>query len=322
MIECSNLEKSFGDIKVLKDINLKIDKGEIYGLIGRSGSGKSTFLRCVNGLEKYDNGTLKVNGAEVKNYHKKEVRGFRKNIGMIFQNFSLMSRKTVYENIALPMECWKYKKKEIDKRVKELLELVGIEDKIDEKPKSLSGGQKQRVAIARALALNPEMLLCDEATSALDPKTTKSILALLRDINEKLGITILIVTHEMAVIREICTKVGILEDGQLLTKGDVEEIFLEQPQALINLLGDEKPILPTEGTNIMVFYRKKDFTMNFISNMARTLNVDFSIVGGNLEKYRDGVLGTITINTEEKNVDLITDYYTGNNVKWKVIDNG
>ena len=206
MIEITNLEKNFGDLEVLKKINLKIMDGEIYGLVGVSGAGKSTLLRCINGLESYSNGSLKVNGTEVKDLDKKQKKIFQKNIGMIFQHFPMLTRKTVYDNIAFPMKCWKYGKKEIDQRVKELAEIVGITDKLGEKPANLSGGQKQRVAIARALSMNPKILLSDEATSALDPKTTQSILALLKEINEKLGITIIIVTHQMEVVRQVCQK--------------------------------------------------------------------------------------------------------------------
>ena len=169
MIEISNLQKCYGDIKVLRDINVEIHKEDIYGLLGVSGAGKSTLLRCINGLESYEGGSLKVNGVEVKDLNEKELREFRKNIGMIFQQFSLLERKTVYENVALPMNCWGYKKQDIDKKVKELLNLVELGDKLNSKPRELSGGQKQRVAIARALTLNPQILLCDEATSSLDP---------------------------------------------------------------------------------------------------------------------------------------------------------
>ena len=223
MIEITNLEKNFGDLEVLKKINLKIMDGEIYGLVGVSGAGKSTLLRCINGLESYSNGSLKVNGTEVKDLDKKQKKIFQKNIGMIFQHFPMLTRKTVYDNIAFPMKCWKYGKKEIDQRVKELAEIVGSTDKLGEKPANLSGGQKQRVAIARALSMNPKILLSDEATSALDPKTTQSILALLKEINEKLGITIIIVTHQMEVVRQVCQKVSLLEGGKIVTSGDVEE---------------------------------------------------------------------------------------------------
>ena len=211
MIEICDLNKSFGELNVLKNINLTIPTGEIYGLVGRSGAGKSTLLRCMNGLEGYDSGSVKIDGIEVKDRDKDEMRDLRKEMGMIFQTFSLVSRRSVYQNVALPLKCWKYPKQEIDKRVKELLELVEITEKVDERPEVLSGGQKQRVAIARALALNPKILLCDEATSALDPKTTQSVLNLLQDINRKLGLTIVVVTHQMEVIRSCCDNVMILE---------------------------------------------------------------------------------------------------------------
>lgn len=181
MIEINDLYKKFNGLEVLKGVSLTIPTGSIYGLAGGSGAGKSTLLRCINGLESFDSGTLMVDGTDVSKLSESEGRIFRKNIGMIFQQFSLLSRMTVYENIALPMLCWGYKKKNIDKTVKELLELVEIPDKINSRPAELSGGQKQRVAIARALTLNPKILLCDEATSALDPRVGKSILSLLND---------------------------------------------------------------------------------------------------------------------------------------------
>ena len=228
MIKLMGVKKSFGNVQVLKDISIEINEGEIYGLIGHSGAGKSTLLRCINGLESYDDGLVNVMGNEVKSLNKNELRAFRKDLGMIFQNFNLLNRKTVYKNIALPLEVWGYDKDKIKKRVLELLKLVDLEDKINSKPAQLSGGQKQRVAIARALALNPKILLCDEATSALDPKTTKDILALLNKINKELGITIVVVTHQMEVVKEICEKVALLEDGILVAKGAVEEVFLDR----------------------------------------------------------------------------------------------
>ena len=177
MIEIKNVVKSFGETKVLKDISISIKQGEIYGIIGHSGAGKSTLLRCINGLEGYNEGTVNVMGQEVSTLSSYELRKFRKDLGMIFQNFNLMQRKNVFDNVALPLEVWGYSKEEIKTRVLELLKLVGLEEKVKNKPSELSGGQKQRVAIARALALEPKVLLCDEATSALDPKTTKDILA-------------------------------------------------------------------------------------------------------------------------------------------------
>lgn len=322
MIEISKLRKSFGEINILKDINLMIEDGDIYGLIGKSGAGKSTLLRCINGLERYESGSIKIDGFEVIDHNNKEIRRFRKNIGMIFQSFPLMQRKTAYGNIALPMECWGYKRELIDKKVKELVELVEIGDKINEKPRTLSGGQQQRVAIARALSLNPKILLCDEPTSALDPKTTKSILSLLRKINMKFGITIIIVTHQMAVIRQACNKVAVLEEGEISAKGSVEDIFLNQPQSLKNLLGEEdNEALPNKGINIRLIYSKDSISNHIISTMARELDIDFSIVWGKMEKYRDCVLGSLIINTEQKNYKLITNYLSNIGAKWETMNN-
>ncbi|MDY4253392.1 ATP-binding cassette domain-containing protein, partial [Clostridium sp.] len=197
MIEIKNVNKYFGENQVLTDVSVDIEQGEIFGIIGHSGAGKSTLLRCINRLETFDTGSIVVDGNNVGNLNEKELRDLRKNLGMIFQHFSLLERKTVFENVALPMECFGFPKDEIKRRVEELLDLVGILDKKDDKPRNLSGGQKQRVAIARALTMSPSVLLCDEATSALDPKTTNSILSLLQEINEKLGITIVMVTHQM-----------------------------------------------------------------------------------------------------------------------------
>lgn len=210
MIKIKNLDKSFGELHVLKNVSLEVQKGEIFGLIGKSGEGKSTLLRCINLLEKRDGGTITLNGQAADFKRAREVREYRKGVGMIFQHFSLLERQNVYKNIAAPMECWGYSKQEIDEKVRELVKIVGIEDKLYEKPRNLSGGQRQRVAIARALSMDPQVLLSDEATSALDPQTTQSILQLLRDINERLGITILLVTHEMEVIRSICHRVAIM----------------------------------------------------------------------------------------------------------------
>ena len=247
MIEINKLCKSFGSLEVLKDISLTIQTGEIYGLVGRSGAGKSTLLRCINALEPYQSGSLKIDGTEIKDLSKQQIRELRKGIGMIFQQFSLIERRSVYKNVALPMKCWKYDKNIIDKRVRELLELVEISDKIDARPSTLSGGQKQRVAIARALALDSHILLCDEATSALDPKTTQSVLHLLRDINQKLGLTIIVVTHQMEVVREVCDTISILENGKISAAGAVKEVFLQKPKALMTLLGKEDHTYQEDG---------------------------------------------------------------------------
>ncbi len=255
MIKISNLKKVIKDKIILKDINLSIREGEIFGIVGHSGAGKSTLLRCLNGLESYEEGSIKINGEEIEKLSNKQLRILRKDLGMIFQNFNLLKRKNVFENIALPLEIWGMDKKEIKSRVKELLKLVDLEDKANVKPRNLSGGQKQRVAIARALALEPKVLLCDEATSALDPKTTKDILNLLKNINEKLGITIVIVTHQMEVIKEVCERVAIMDKGEIKSLGFSQELFLNPDKHLKKLLGEDE-VLPREGINIKIFLQK------------------------------------------------------------------
>lgn len=320
MISIKNVVKSFGSTSVLKDISIDIKKGEIYGIIGHSGAGKSTLLRCINGLESYDEGTITVMGKEVSKLSKKELRIFRKDLGMIFQNFNLLKRKTVYDNVALPLEVWGYDKRKIKSRVNELLELVGLADKKYRKPSALSGGQKQRVAIARALALEPKILLCDEATSALDPKTTKDILALLSKINKELGITIVIVTHQMEVIKEVCERIALLEGGNIEAEGKSEELFLKPGVSLKKFLGEEEEeTLPTEGINIKIYFPADCSENALITKMARETEVDFSIVWGKLEKFRDNILGSLVINIEEKDKEIIFNYLNNKNIEWEVI---
>ncbi|MCR3760078.1 methionine ABC transporter ATP-binding protein [Clostridium felsineum] len=319
MIEIKNVSKYFSGNKVLKDVNLKIKGGEIFGIVGHSGAGKSTLLRCINGLETYDEGKVIVSGKELKEVQGKSLREFRKEIGMIFQNFNLLNRKDVYHNISLPLEVWGTDKNKIDARVKELLELVDLSDKVKSKPSNLSGGQKQRVAIARALALNPKILLCDEATSALDPNTTKSILNLLRTINSKLGITIVIVTHQMEVVKGICERAALIDGGVIKEIGEVEELFLNPSGEMKKLIGQsDDEVLPKEGINIRVIFPKNSSEGALITSMARELNVDFSIVWGKLEKFRDNVLGSLVINISEGDKEIICNYLTSHNVVWEV----
>ncbi len=229
MIQVKDVSKTFvgkeNTVEALKGINLEIHRGEIYGIIGMSGAGKSTLVRCLNFLEKPTEGTVIVEGKDLSSLPDKELRLMRTQIAMIFQHFNLLMQRTVLDNICFPLEIVGKKKKEAREKAKELLEIVGLSEKAGAYPAQLSGGQKQRVAIARALATNPKILLCDEATSALDPTTTKSILALLKDINVRYGITIVIITHEMAVVQEICTHVAIIDGGSLAETGTVEEVF-------------------------------------------------------------------------------------------------
>lgn len=229
MITLSHITKQFhqGDkiITALSDVSLHVPAGQIYGVIGASGAGKSTLIRCVNLLERPTSGTVLVNGIDLTNLPERQLIAARRQTGMIFQHFNLLSSRTVSGNIALPLELDNRSKAEIQSRVSELLALVGLQDKADTYPANLSGGQKQRVAIARALASNPKVLLCDEATSALDPATTQSILALLKDINRRLGLTILLITHEMDVVKRICDHVAVISQGELIEQDTVSEMF-------------------------------------------------------------------------------------------------
>lgn len=229
MIELKNLCKTFktedGELEVLKNISLTVPDGEIYGIIGMSGAGKSTLVRCINMLEKPTSGSVIIDGKDMGSLSEKELREERRNIAMIFQSFNLLMQKTCLRNVCFPLELSGVKKSEAKARGEELLKTVGLEEKMSAYPAQLSGGQQQRVAIARALATHPKVLLCDEATSALDPQTTNSILSLIRDINKKLGITVIMITHQMNVIEEICSKVAILSEGAVAEEGDVGTVF-------------------------------------------------------------------------------------------------
>lgn len=323
MIEIKNLKKLWEDdgSSVLEGINLAIEDGDIYALVGRSGAGKSTLLRCINGLTSYQEGSLKVDGCEIKDLKDKELREFRRHVGMIFQQFSLLERETVYKNVALPMQCWKYPKDQIDKKVRELLELVGLGDKMNAKPRNLSGGQKQRVAVARALTMDPKILLCDEATSALDPKTTNSILDLLMEINQKLGITVIIVTHQMEVVRKACNKACILENGKIADEGTVKEIFIKQPQSLKRLLGEEQVKLPKEGHNIQIAHLVNDMhDGELFAKMSAELNYIFPIIDGKIQDYQNDSMGIFTINVDDEHLKLVTDYLTKEGLNWHEIE--
>ncbi len=234
MIKIEHLDKTFKGktqtVYALKDINLDIQKGDIFGIIGMSGAGKSTLIRCMNFLERPTGGTVKIDGRDLAALSDKELRKIRQEVAMIFQHFNLLQQRNVRGNIAFSMEIAGMKKAEIDARVDELLEIVDLKERALMYPAQLSGGQKQRVAIARALATNPKIILCDEATSALDPATTRSILALLKDINRKYGITIVIITHEMSVVESICSHVAIIDEGALVEAGTVEKVFT-QPES-------------------------------------------------------------------------------------------
>lgn len=320
MIEIKNVMKNFGETRVIKDVSIRIKKGEIYGIIGHSGAGKSTLLRCINGLESYNGGSINVMGKEVSSLTGRSLREFRKDLGMIFQNFNLMTRKNVFDNIALPLDVWGYNKREIEDKVLDLLKLVGLEEKKLSKPSELSGGQKQRVAIARALALDPKILLCDEATSALDPKITKDILALLSKINKELGITIVVVTHQMEVIKEVCERVALLDGGEIKAEGKAEDLFLKPGVSLKKFLGEEDELLPADGVNIKLFFPSNSSENSLITKMARELEIDFSIVSGKLEKFRNEVLGGLVINIRQEDKDKVLKYLENKDILLEVIE--
>ena len=244
MIELRNLSKSFitldGPVDALKHVNLTINNGDIYGIIGMSGAGKSTLVRCINMLERPSEGSVLVDGKDLGAMSKKELRAVRRRVTMIFQGFNLLMQRTCLKNVMLPLRLAGADKRQAEKRALELLKVVGLPDKANAYPAQLSGGQQQRVAIARALATSPDVLLCDEATSALDPKTTHAILELIRDINARMGITVIIITHQMSVVQEICSRVAILENGTVVEEGDVAEVFSSpKAQATQNLVYPE-----------------------------------------------------------------------------------
>lgn len=321
MIKVTNLSKSFGELDVIKDVSFEIEKGDIFGIIGQSGAGKSTLLRCFNGLEDYQSGSIVALGKEVKSLNKKELQLMQKDMGMIFQNFNLLNRLSVYDNIALPLKFWKQdpKSEENKKRIHELLKLVGLEEKVNSKPRELSGGQKQRVAIARALIMNPQILLCDEATSALDPKITQDILALLQKINEELNITIVIVTHQMEVVKQICNKMVFLKHGKIVALGKPEELFVSSNEDILDFTGNDVDILPEAGVNIKLFFTNSNSKSHTITSLARELNVDFDICQGKLENFRGRILGSLIINVDQKDEQRVLDYLKTCNVEWEVL---
>ena len=321
MIQIEGLGKYFGEMKVLRNVSMEVQQGDIFGVVGHSGAGKSTMLRCLNGLETYSEGSVKVMGHEVAALSSEKLKELRRDMGMIFQNFNLMNRKNVYENVMFPLEVWGVPKKEAAARVEELLELVGLSEKRSEKVRNLSGGQKQRIGIARALALNPKLLLCDEATSALDPKTTISILELLMDINKKLGVTIVVVTHQMEVVKMICNKVIILDKGEIVASGQTDKLFLAPGPELRKLIRDDYTVVPS-GTNVRLMFPREIANQTIITSMARELDVNFSVVGGRIERYREEVMGFLIINVADKDLEKVIAWLGNIGMVWEVMDDG
>lgn len=333
MITFEHISKTFttkaGSVQALNDISLSVEKGDIFGVIGFSGAGKSTLLRMVNALETPTSGTVSVNGKKVSGLKRKELRTFRKNIGMIFQHFNLLESKTVFQNVALPLQLEHKTKAEINGRVKELLHFVGLDDKAKAFPPQLSGGQKQRVGIARALALNPQILLCDEATSALDPRTTDSILELLRRINSELNVTILMITHQMNVIQQICNKVAVLEKGTLIESGSVLSVFgnpqSRTTQGFIRTVINDR--LPQSVISYLRSYNapQKILRLRFDGKnadepvMARAIKetgADISILYGTVTELEGQVVGfqTVQITGTQEQLDAADAFFEKHNV--------
>lgn len=307
MIKVEHANKTFsgkyGKVHALQDVSIHVEKGDIYGIIGFSGAGKSTLIRLVNGLETLDSGTVTVHGEELGSLKKPQLRKLRRKIGMVFQQFNLLESKTVYHNIALPLILEKVPKAEIDKKVKEVLRFVELEDKKDVYVSQLSGGQKQRVGIARALTTTPDILLCDEATSALDPQTTEAILKLLKKINREMGVTILLITHQMQVVQMICNKVAVMEKGQVVEAGSVLDVF-EKPQAPVTkrfvqtVVNDQIP----ESIISLVKEQKEHFRVErlkfigssvkrpVISDICHVEGIVVNILGATVQELQDNIM--------------------------------
>jgi D-methionine transport system ATP-binding protein len=314
LIEIKNLTKIYTtptqEILALDDVSLRVEKGEIFGIIGLSGAGKSTLIRCINMLEKPTRGSILVGDREITALDKEDLRTARQKIGMIFQHFNLLSSRTVFENVMFPLEIARVPTNQAQRRVNELLELVGLEDRADSYPAQLSGGQKQRVGIARALANEPLLLLSDEATSALDPQTTRSILELLKDINRQLNLTILLITHDMNVIKEVCDRVAVIDDSRIVEVGDVLDIFAnpkipttrsfisavmnrEVPEELLYRARTETS--PNTTKLIRISFIGASAGEPVISNMVRKFDIDANILYGNVDRVKDTPFGNLTL---------------------------
>ncbi|ALS24415.1 methionine ABC transporter ATP-binding protein [Paenibacillus sp. YK5] len=298
--------------EALFNVGLKVDKGDIFGVIGHSGAGKSTLLRCVNLLERPTSGRVIVNGKELTALREKELQQERRRIGMIFQHFNLLTTATVTENIAFPLKLAKWSSSRIRARVDELLELVGLRDHAGKYPAQLSGGQKQRIGIARALATNPDVLLCDEATSALDPQTTQSILQLLLDINAKLGITILLITHEMHVIRSICNRVAVMDGGRIVEEGDVLDVFLKPKHAItrefvgqVSEWPDDQFAYAHRGGRLLRIHFVGESTYEpVLYEVVRETAATFAILQGTVSRMKNTPYGQLLIELRGETADM------------------
>ena len=341
MIELRHISKDFGTgehaVHAVQDVSLTVETGEIFGIIGFSGAGKSTLVRCINLLERPTSGEVLLDGQELTTLPPKQLRQARKKIGMIFQHFNLMPSRTVAGNVAYPLRGSGLSREQIAAKVQSLLELVGIGDKADAFPSQLSGGQKQRVAIARALANDPSVLLCDEATSALDPQTTKAILHLLRDLNAKLGLTIVLITHEMAVVREICHRVAVMEHGRVAEQGEVFNVFVDPRQDITRsfirttsnlqkveeLIAADSPVTRLKPGELIIrlSYVQRNAAEPLISVVTKLFDVSLNIIFADINIVQDAPIGgtVAIISGERSHITKAIEYFIDKNVGVYVI---
>lgn len=341
MIKLEQVSKTFntksGAVHAVKDVNLEIGDGEIFGIIGFSGAGKSTLVRCINLLERPTAGSVVLDDVDLMSLDERKLREVRKKIGMIFQHFNLLRSRTVYQNIAFPLKKSGLSSREKEEKIAALLELVGLTDKRDAYPSQLSGGQKQRVAIARALANDPKVLLCDEATSALDPQTTKSILKLLKQVNEELKITIVLITHEMAVVKDICDRVAIMENGYVVESGNTVDVFTHPTKEITrdfidtaSNIGKIHELIETDNVltriepgdrMLLLTYSGSNAGEPLISYLAKAFEIKANIIYGNIDFLKDKPLGklVVTLSGETGNMKRAMDYIHSLGVEVEVI---
>ena len=327
MIEIEHLNKTYpsptGDIHALRDVDLRIDDGEIFGIIGLSGAGKSTLVRCINLLERPTSGTVRIDGRDMTQLSRRDLLKARQDIGMIFQSFNLLEQRSVLRNICFPLEISGTPKAEAKKRAEELLRVVGLSDKAASYPSQLSGGQKQRVAIARALATNPRYLLCDEATSALDPNTTRSILELLREINKTLGVTIIVITHEMKVIDQICDRVAVIDKSCIAEEGRVADVFTSPKSDIARelVLPQERPVLEptTGGRKVRIIFNGENTQKPVISEMILACRVPVNVLFADTKSVEGAAYGHMIFElpNDEHDAEKVISWLKNSGLTWK-----
>lgn len=329
MIEVLSLKKTFNtsekEFNAVDDVSFKVDKGEIYGIIGLSGAGKSTLVRLLNRLEEPTSGKVVIDDVDITSLKQKELLEARKEISMIFQHFNLFNQKNVYENIAYPLKLQNIPKNEIEKRVNELLDFIGLRDRAKSYPSQLSGGQKQRVAIARALSTNPKVILSDESTSALDPQNTQQVLEILRKSVDKYKTTIIMITHQMEVAKDVCDRIAVMENGKIIEENSVEELF-KNPKTDVTrnfirklVEEDEEEIIADDfkGDVVRLTYSQKSYNKPLLSQAARISGIDLSIISGNINKLQSTGVGYTVVELigEEENIQKAKDFLTENDIR-------